>query len=165
MAMRVYFYWIIHIDKEYLYAIYTQNSKASASYTGVPDDFGKTLRNDNGLYKTTSYEPSNKNQPYKAKKCSTPKPYQGHTYKHTVNTNRQYREYEARTYDNVYVYSKIYHEKPKKEAPQRAESPPPQQKTETPPPVSFIFIQLNDFSNEWQCKEEWHFSFSPDAWE
>ncbi|XP_048726980.1 uncharacterized protein LOC125645482 isoform X1 [Ostrea edulis] len=109
-------------------------SKEVLLATGVPDDFGKTLRNDNGLYKTTSYEPSNKNQPYKAKKCSTPKPYQGHTYKHTVNTNRQYREYEARTYDNVYVYSKIYHEKPKKEAPQRAESPPPQQKTETPPP-------------------------------
>ena len=107
---------------------------------GVPDDFGKTLLQDNGLYKTKSYEPSNKNQPYITKKCSTPKPYQGHAYNHTINTNREYHKLEPRTYDNVYVYSKITHDKPKKEAPQREPTPPPPQKSETPPPVSVVFI-------------------------
>ncbi|XP_061188246.1 uncharacterized protein LOC133196350 [Saccostrea echinata] len=99
---------------------------------GVPNDFGETLRSKNGMYKATTYEPSNKNKPYQPKKCSTPKPYEGHTYKHTIKPVRESRVYEPHTYDHVYVMSKIYHEKPKKENTKKATTPPPQ-KPKTPP--------------------------------
>lgn len=100
--------------------------------TGVPDEFGKALRSENGLYKVNNYEPTNKNAPYKAKKCSTPKPYKGHAYEHTINLNRQYKEYEPHTYDRVYVMTKLHHDKPKQEKTQ--EPPAEPQKTETPEP-------------------------------
>lgn len=102
--------------------------------TGVPDEFGKALRNENGLYKVNNYEPTNKNAPYKAKKCSTPKPYKGHTYKHTIIHNRQYKEYEPRTYDRVYVMSKLHHDKPKQEKEQKPPEEP--KKTKTPEPTA-----------------------------
>lgn len=105
------------------------------SIIGVPDEFGKVLRSENGLYKVNNYEPTNKNVPYKAKKCSTPKPYQGHTYKHTINHNRQYKEYEPHTYDRVYVMTKLHHDKPKQEKKQK----PPVERKKTKisePPVN-----------------------------
>ncbi|XP_062584381.1 uncharacterized protein LOC134246121 [Saccostrea cucullata] len=100
---------------------------------GIPNEFGEAMRSENGIYKAATYEPFNKNKPYQAKKCSTPKPYKGHTYKHTIKPIRESREYEPYTYDHVYVMSRIYHEKPKKEGPKKTKKPPPQ-KPKTPPP-------------------------------
>nr|XP_022308575.1 uncharacterized protein LOC111114524 [Crassostrea virginica] len=100
--------------------------------TGVPDEFGKALRSDNGLYKGTSYEPTNKNDRYEIKKCSTPKPYKGHTYNHTINPRPQYREYEPRTYNRIYLMSKLHHDTPR-EVEEKPEEAPRESKSATPP--------------------------------
>lgn len=111
------------------------------------------------MYKVNNYEPTNKNTPYKAKKCSTPKPYKGHTYKHTIIHNRQYKEYEPRTYDRVYVMSKLHHDKPKQEKEQKPPEEP--KKTKTPEPtvnIHFVgFLQYNLMQNTFGLLVFWYF--------
>lgn len=111
------------------------------------------------MYKVNNYEPTNKNAPYKAKKCSTPKPYKGHTYKHTIIHNRQYKEYEPRTYDRVYVMSKLHHDKPKQEKEQKLPEEP--KKTKTPEHtvnIHFVgFLQYNLMQNTFGLLVFWYF--------